>query len=218
MYHNSLIIFDVFPIQKVFPTWRIIPKVLNDPHVVNPLPAVTPRTGAEKKQQTSRKQPQSPCHVRVMSPLDAGRSVSRVLVQEEQVETATGSMWARTRTVRWCCSTYETLQKKTVGLFSQRAATGWPPPAVQPFDQTSQCSRVTIRCFWTGRLMSLPAYGKVWVVRFVFHILIKVLMVSSPLDYKNHHGLPGCEKSGIFYWLLYLVTIKSYIQKLVWGA
>ena len=55
---------DVSPIQQVFTAGRVIPRVLDDPHVIDPLPAALRlRVGGDEEQQTSRKQPQSPCHV-----------------------------------------------------------------------------------------------------------------------------------------------------------
>lgn len=69
---NSLIMFDVPPVQQVFAAGRVIPIVLDDSHVVDPLPAALPlRAGGDEEQQTSRKQPQSPCH------FSQGRSVTR---------------------------------------------------------------------------------------------------------------------------------------------
>ncbi|KAF3840792.1 hypothetical protein F7725_006654 [Dissostichus mawsoni] len=59
--------------DAVFSTWCVIPSVLNDPHIVNSLPAALPfRNRVEKKQQTTRKQPQSPRHDQPVTALDAG--------------------------------------------------------------------------------------------------------------------------------------------------
>lgn len=75
--------FDVPPVQQVFAARRVIPIFLDDPHVVEPLPAALPlRAGGDEEQQTSRKQPQSPCHVSQGHSVTrrSGESVVRVLV------------------------------------------------------------------------------------------------------------------------------------------
>lgn len=95
---NSLIVFDVFPVKQVFSTWCVIPQVLNDPHIINSLPAALPVRSQWKKknQQTSCKQPQSPCHIQPIAVLNAVQSDQRVLLVQEQVVTFFhSSMWVR---------------------------------------------------------------------------------------------------------------------------